>query len=120
MAGDFRDLKVWQKARALAVDVYGVTRRSDILKDYVFCDQMRRAVLSIVSNIAEGNDRSGGVDSARFFGMAKGSCAELHAQAILAHDVGYLDDKDLAAIEQQCSEIARMLSGLMKARRAHP
>ena len=77
---DFRKLIVWQKSKDLAVDIYKITSTGNIAKDYSLVDQMRRAAVSISSNIAEGNDRGTNKESVRYLYIAKGSLAELMTQ----------------------------------------
>ena len=77
---DFKKLIVWQKSKDLAVDIYKLTSSGNIAKDYSLVDQMRRAAVSISSNIAEGNDRGTNKESVRYLYIAKGSLAELMTQ----------------------------------------
>ena len=88
--GKFQDLKVWQRAKDLAVYIYRLTSEGAFLKDYGLRDQMRRAAVSIPSNIAEGDELGTDKQSVRYFYTAKGSSAELLTQAIIASEVGYL------------------------------
>ena len=77
---DFRKLIVWQKSKDLAVDIYKLTSTDKLSKDYSLTDQMRRATVSIPSNIAEGNDRGTQKEFIRYLHIAKGSLAELMTQ----------------------------------------
>ncbi|MBI5601995.1 MAG: four helix bundle protein [Deltaproteobacteria bacterium] len=112
----FRDLIVWQKAKDLAVLIYQITSTGPISKDYSFRDQIRRTVISIASNIAEGDERDTDKESVRFFFFAKGSLAELRTQVEIAFNIGYLPEEDYQKIEQNCEELAKMLGQLIKAR----
>lgn len=112
----FRDLRVWQAAKDLAVDIYAITADGKFAKDFSLRDQIRRAAVSIPSNIAEGDERDTDRDSVRFFYIAKGSAAELLTQALIAHEIGYIDQQVFAAIEAKCGDIAAMLSKLISAR----
>ncbi len=112
----FRDLMVWQKSKDLAVLVYQITSTGPISKDYSLRDQIRRSVVSIPSNIAEGDERDTDRDSIRFFFMAKGSLAELRTQVEIAFNIGYLSEEDYQKIEQDCEELAKMLGRLIQAR----
>ena len=112
----FRDLIVWQKAKDLAVLLYQTTSAGPISKDYSFRDQIRRTVISIASNIAEGDERDTDKESVRFFFIAKGSLAELRTQVEIACNIGYLPEEDYQKIEQNCEELAKMLGQLIKAR----
>jgi four helix bundle protein len=115
MAG-FRDLKVWQKSKELAVDIYRVTQTDKFSKDFGFKDQIRRAAVSIPSNIAEGDERGSNRESVRFFYIAKGSLAELQTQLEIARDIGYLDQGTLKDLNEKCTTVGKMLGSLIKAR----
>ena len=115
-ASDFRDLEVWKKARERALDVYRLTADGPLARDFGLRDQMRRAAVSICSNIAEGNDRNSDKDTARFLFMAKGSSAELMSQAEIALGVGHLGKADAKKLIDSCDEVSRMLRGLIKYR----
>jgi four helix bundle protein len=113
---DFRDLDVWKKARQMTMAVYELTDKGPLARDYGLRDQMRRAAVSICSNIAEGNERNTDRDTARFLYIAKGSVAELIAQTDIASGVGYLSSDEAGKLTQACEEVARMLGGLIKYR----
>ena len=114
--GGFKSLLVWQKAQALAVAIYSLTKTQPFSREYALADQMRRAAISISSNIAEGDERDTDKDAVRFFYIAKGSAAELRTQLDLANKVSLLSDQEFQKLDQQSEEIARMLRGLIKAR----
>jgi four helix bundle protein len=114
--GKYQELKVWQKAKDLAVFIYKVTDKGSFNKDYALRDQMRRAVVSIASNIAEGDELDTDRQSIRFFYIAKGSAAEVLTQAIIALEVGYLNKEDFSHIEKECKAISGMLTRLIQAR----
>lgn len=115
-ASDFRDLEVWKKARELALNVYRLTSDGPLARDFGLRDQMRRAAVSVCSNIAEGNDRNTDRDTVRFLYMAKGSAAELISQTDIALGVGYLERADAEKLIVDCDEVSRMLRGLIKHR----
>jgi four helix bundle protein len=115
----FKSLLVWQKAQALAVDIYRLSKGDGVAREYALADQMRRAAISIPSNIAEGDERDTDKDAVRFLYIAKGSVAELRTQLDLANKVGLLSDTSFTLYDQQAEEIARMLRGLIKARSPH-
>ncbi len=112
----YRELRVWQKAKELAVAVYHATATGPLAKDFGLRDQIRRAAVSIPSNIAEGDERDTNKDSVRFLFIAKGSLAELRTQLEIARDIGALAQPDHASLEATCAEIGRMLGSLIKAR----
>jgi four helix bundle protein len=108
----FEDLIAWQKARALTKVVYDITRRGDFAKDFGLCSQIRRAAVSVMSNIAEGFERNRRSEFHQFLSIAKASCAEIRSQLYVALDVGYLDQQQFAALEAKANEVARILGGL--------
>jgi len=114
--GGFKELKVWQKGKDLAVLVYKVTDSAPFNKDFGLRDQIRRAAVSIPSNIAEGDERETDKEAVRYFYIAKGSSAEVRTQAIIAHEIGYLNTEVFEEIETKCIEISSMLAKLIKAR----
>jgi four helix bundle protein len=109
-------LEVWKKSKALAVDIYRATSSGELARDFGLRDQMRRAAVSVCSNIAEGDERETDKESVRFFYVAKGSVAELVAQLEIAEAVGYLNGTENSRLVSLCDEIARMLRGLIAAR----
>jgi len=109
----FEDLEAWQKARQLAITVYRVSSSGRFNRDFVLRDQARRAVVSIVSNIAEGFERGGNREFMQFLAMSKGSCGELRAQLHLAKDLAYLSEGDFELLMNEALRISRMLSGLL-------
>jgi four helix bundle protein len=114
--GNFQELKVWRKSKDLAVYVYKLTKGGEIGKDFGLRDQIRRASVSVPSNIAEGDELGTDKQSIRFFYIAKGSTAELLTQAIIAYEIGYLDKKSFKFVENECQAISGMLTRLIKAR----
>ena len=115
MAG-FRELKVWQRAKALAVRIYKLTLQGRFKYDFGLRDQIRRAVVSIPSNLAEGDERGSNKESVRFFYIAKGSLAELHTQIEIAHEIGYLEQKETRELIDECETIGKMIGSLIKTR----
>ncbi len=114
--GNFEDLKVWTRAKDLAVFVYRVSNRGELARDYGLLDQIRRSAVSISSNIAEGDELNTDRQSINYFYIAKGSSAELLTQAIIAHEIEYLDKKNFDHISKECRSISSMLAKLIKAR----
>ena len=109
-----KELLVWQKAMQLVVDVYNLIRLLPKEETYGLSDQMRRAAISIPSNIAEGNARSSQKDMVHFLYIAQGSRAELEPQLELCELIGYISKERLEPVLMQTQEIGRMLSGLIK------
>jgi four helix bundle protein len=112
----FKDLKVWQKSKELAVLIYKITKEKDFIQDFGFKDQIRRAAISIPSNIAEGDERGTNKEAIRFFYIAKGSLAELQTQIEIAFEIGYLREKNMKELYDRTQMIGRMLGSLIKAR----
>ncbi len=118
----FRELKVWQEAKGLAVRVYQLTAGEALSRDFGLRDQMRRASVSVASNIAEGYERSGDNDFVRFMRIAQGSLSELRTQLEIASEVGYVDRERWRTGEDHCAKVGAMLTRLISARRnaTHP
>jgi four helix bundle protein len=112
----FKELIVWQKSKALAVDIYKLTGAGRITRDFSMVDQIRRSAVSVPSNIAEGDERGSDRESIRFFYISKGSLAELITQLEIAKDVGHLTANDVEPLSERCAEIGRLLGALIKAR----
>src|SRR5216684_4253257 len=87
----FEDLEVWKEARRLTQRIYQLTKNENFSKDFALRDQIRRAAVSIMSNIAEGFERSGTAEFNQFLATAKGSAGEVRAQLYVALDQGYLE-----------------------------
>jgi four helix bundle protein len=111
----FEDLVAWQKARELATDIYVATRQSGFAQDRNLVNQMRRAVVSIASNIAEGYERNSQAEFRRFLAIAKGSCAELRTQLYIALDVGYVSEQECSSLISKAVEVSRIIGGLRRA-----
>jgi four helix bundle protein len=111
--GDYRKLAVWVKAHALALEVYRLTGAFPAEERYGLAAQLRRAVVSIASNIVEGSGRQSDGDMGRFLQMARGSLWELQAQLQLARDLGYVPGAVEARLATEVDEVGRMLVGLL-------
>ena len=111
---NYRNLLVWQKARELAKLVYATTRVFPKSETFGLSSQMRRAAISILSNIAEGDGRSSTRDRQRFQFIARGSSMELEAQAVIAADLEYIAEAVAQELELRSIEITRMLSGMLR------
>jgi four helix bundle protein len=110
----FEDISAWRKARELTVAVYSVSNRGIFAKDFGLRDQIRRAVVSIMSNIAEGFDRDGNRKFMNFLSIAKGSVAEVKSQLYVARDVGYIDEKSFEELYNHAHEVGALIGGFMK------
>jgi len=109
----FKDLFAWQEGHKLVLLVYSSTKHFPKEEVFALTSQMRRAVVSITSNIAEGFSRISYKEKVMFFTIAKGSLTELHNQLIIAHDVGYLDSHAFEEIESQLIRTHKILNGLI-------
>ena len=107
----------WQKSVRLAADVIKLTQRTSLSRHSWACDQLRRAALSVPSNIAEGYERRAEKDTERFYLIAKGSCAEVLTQLNVAQLAELLSPQEAAPVLSQCEEILRLIAGVLKARR---
>ena len=114
MAQSFRDLKVWKKAIDLSVSVYDYTGEFPGSELYGLSSQMRRASVSVASNIAEGSARGTKRDFRQFVKLARGSNCELQTQLVIAGQLGYGDRGKGEKLEALSQEIGKMLSGLSK------
>jgi four helix bundle protein len=112
----FEELQVWQKSVDLAVKVYEITSSGLIRKDFGLSDQMRRASVSIPSNISEGDQQDSDKSSTRYLKIAKGSAAELLTQSIIAKRISYFNDQEFEFLSKECKEIIGMLTNLIKHR----
>ena len=110
----FEDIEAWQKARELAKRIYQVTATGEFSRDFGLKDQMRRAGVSILSNIAEGFERGGDKEFVQFIAVAKGSSAEVRAQLYVALDQGYVNQETFEYVSEYATQISKMLSGLGK------
>jgi four helix bundle protein len=105
---------VWQKAKALSVQVYRVTGTGPFARDLGLRTQIQRAAVSVMSNIAEGFDRNSRAEFARFLAIARGSAGEVRSQLYLARELGYIDEQTSRALLGAGVEITRMIVGLRK------
>ncbi|MBU1101419.1 MAG: four helix bundle protein [Bacteroidetes bacterium] len=107
----FEDIIAWKKSRILVKDIYKLVDES---KDYGFRDQMRRASVSIMNNIAEGFERKSNKEFKQFLFIAKGSAAEVKSMLYVALDLAYLDKEKFDELFDLTEEITKILSGLIK------
>ena len=110
----FEDLMVWQKGIALVKQVYLVTKEGEISRDFGLKDQLRRASVSIPTNIAEGFERYSRKEYVNFLNIAKGSAGEVRSLVRVALEVGYFDSQTHARLNNQASELSRMLFSQIK------
>jgi four helix bundle protein len=108
----FEDFIAWQKARKLTADIYRVTSEGNFARDFGLKDQIRRAAVSSMSNLAEGFERGRPAEFHQFLSIAKASCAELRAQLYVALDVGYINLPTFDRLMAQATEVGQILGGL--------
>jgi four helix bundle protein len=112
--GNYQELTVWKHAHGLALELYRCTAPFPERERYGITSQLRRAAISVPSNIAEGTGRVGNRDQARFLQVARGSVCELECQLLLARDIGYLTSEAWSALDNRCREVGKMLNGLIR------
>lgn len=114
MSGTYKDLKVWQTAMDMAVSVYRSTKSFPKEETYGLTIQIRRAAVSVASNIAEGKGRSSDKELLQFLRYARGSLFEVETQIAIAQRLGYMSESESEALMSQAAEVGRLLNGLMK------
>jgi four helix bundle protein len=120
MLKSYKDLQVWQKAYGLCLEIYRITKMFPGEEKYGLTSQLRRAAVSVPSNIAEGYGRRTTPDYIRALYIAYGSICEVETQLLLAKDLTYIAQKDIKKIEDDIREVERMLKGLIKALESKP
>ena len=108
----FQDLIAWQKARTLTAQIYQATAEGKFSRDFGLRDQIRRAAVSVMSNIAEGFERGRPSEFHQFLSIAKGSCAEVRSRLFVALDAGYLPRSQFDLLMAAAVEVARIVGGL--------
>jgi four helix bundle protein len=108
------DLLVWQKGRELVSMIYSTTHNFPAHEQFGLTSQMNRAAVSIPSNIAEGFGRNSDKEFKQFLNIARGSCAELQTQLLLAKDLKYINDKSFSKIDTDLTELHKMLNAFIK------
>ena len=117
MAGSFKELLVWQRATELALSVYRLTAQFPDAERFGLTNQMRRAAVSVSSNIAEGAGRTTRGEFLQFLGIARGSNFELESQFVIARGLDFGKIRELEDAEKLCDEVGRLLSLLGKSLR---
>jgi len=110
----YRDLDVWQKSMRLAKRIYQVTRKFPGDERFGLTNQLRRAAVSVPSNLAEGHARFGAGEFSRFISIAMGSVAEIETQILLSNDLGYITSEISQEVLGELDAIGKMLRGLAK------
>lgn len=110
----FEELQIWKNARRLTNRIYAATKGPAFSKDFGLCDQIRRAAVSVMSNIAEGYERDGSQELLQFLSIAKGSCGEVRCQLYVVLDQGYADRKECEELIDEFRKLSVMINNFMK------
>ncbi|MGI8670954.1 MAG: four helix bundle protein [Aridibacter sp.] len=110
----FEEIKAWQKAHEVTLLIYKITNNNEFTKDYGLKDQIRRSVVSVMANIAEGHGRKSNLEFANFLNIARGSVAETQSHLYVAVGLDYISKKDFEQIYSMLTEISRMTLSLAK------
>jgi four helix bundle protein len=110
---NFEDLNVWKRARELVNLIYRITRSKKFSEDKGLVDQIRRASVSILSNISEGFERGSNVEFIQFLYIAKASCGEVRCQLLIASDQGYINQKELNETKELTLKVSGMIGNLI-------
>ncbi|MFZ0958164.1 MAG: four helix bundle protein [Candidatus Sulfotelmatobacter sp.] len=114
MSGTYRDLEVWQAAMKMVFDVYRDTATFPKQEMFGLTSQLRRAAVSVASNIAEGKGRFSDRDLSQFLSVARGSVFEIETQLAIAEELGFLAKPQSKQLLSRCAEVGRLLNGLIK------
>ena len=117
--GNFKELRVWHEALNLAEDIYRLTSDEPFSKDFGLRNQIQKAVVSIASNISEGDERGSIMESVYFLNVAKASAAEVLTQLIIAYRIGYVDDESFIGLEDDIEKIRAGLINLIGSRKKY-
>ena len=110
----FEEIEAWQKARELTNAIYDASKGADFSRDFALLDQIRRAAVSVMSNIAEGFERNGDKEFVQFLSLAKGSCGEVRSQLCVALDKGYITPDVFSVMAGNAVEVSKLIAGLVK------
>ena len=110
----YKNLEAYKEVKALVMQVYTLLKKFPKEETYALCDQLRRAVISVPSNIAEGSGRTSAKDQAHFLEMAFGSLMEVDCQLDVAQDLGYVSSDEHEEVSKQISQVAALLSGMRR------
>ncbi len=110
----FEDFEVWKLAREITKQIYDIIKRRDFSKDHGLVDQIRRASISVMSNISEGFERGGNREFQQFLYIAKGSCGEMRCHLYVALDQNYITEKETLEIFEKLKKLSIMLNNLIQ------
>jgi four helix bundle protein len=114
MAKSFEEMEMWKRARELVKFIYRITKNDGFCKDFSLTDQIRRAAVSVMSNIAEGFERGSNTEFIQFLYIAKGSAGEVRTQLYAALDQTYISGEEFKAGKELCVDISGQISGLIQ------
>ena len=114
---NYKDLDLYRAAKELVLNVYALLRKFPKEEQYALCDQLRRAVISVPSNLAEGSGRYSVKEQLHFIEISYGSLLEVECQLDIAHDIIYISDDEYLSAENQIGKVASLLSGLIAKRK---
>lgn len=110
----FEEMPIWQQSRSIAKQVYELTREGKFAKDFGLRDQLQRSAVSVMSNIAEGFERTSKKEFANFLNIAKGSLGEARSQIAIACDIGYINESQRRNLADQMASLGKEIGGFMK------
>ena len=110
----FEDIEAWQRARQLVQAIYEISSLGDFAKDFGLKEQIRRAAVSVMSNIAEGFERGGDKEFLQFLALAKASGGEVRSQLYVALDQNYLNEAQFRSISERAIQISQLIAGFMR------
>ncbi len=113
MAKSFEEMEMWKKSRELVKFIYAITKNKEFCRDFSLADQIRRAAVSVMSNIAEGFERGSNAEFIQFLYIAKGSCGEVRTQLYAALDQAYISSAGFQSGKALCVDISGQISGLI-------
>lgn len=110
----FTQLEVWKKGHKLVIGIYQLTQKFPKEEQFGLTNQIRRAIVSVTSNIAEGFSRKTYKEKIQFYSMALGSLSEVQNQLLIARDIGYISNADFQVIAEESVTISKLMNGLIK------
>jgi four helix bundle protein len=113
LAKRFEDLDVWIAAKDASVMIYKITENENLRRDFGLKDQIRRASISIISNIAEGFERNGNKEFIQFLSIAKGSAGEVRAQLYIIKELEFINEEEFTLLNEKVTQVSKMLSGFI-------
>ncbi len=113
VAKRFEDLEVWIAAKDASVMIYRITESESLRKDFGLKDQIRRASISVISNIAEGFERNGNKEFIQFLSIAKGSAGEVRAQLYIIKELNFINEEEFVLLYEKVTQVSKMLSGFI-------